>query len=172
MADEFLLNLSYTPRQHAGRNGIRLNRAYDVAGALLASGVVTSTTSWTALAVPSGMNTDRGILFMYNLGVVVVRIRSGSGAQFGELRETMGFIPQLVGGKGSSSRGRTPARAGAKRKKQSRDFDRVVTPGPWDGPSPTDQAEMDRLLDKMNSVGLSEAERKRLSELGKRLRGN
>ncbi len=105
------------------------------------------------------------LLLTVALALVVVR-------QFGELRETMGFIPQLVGGKGSSSRGRTPARAGAKRKKQSRDFDRVVTPGPWDGPSPTDQAEMDRLLDKMNSVGLSEAERKRLSELGKRLRGN
>jgi hypothetical protein len=30
---------------------------------------------------------------------------------------------------------------------------------------------MDRLLDKMNSVGLSDAERKRLSELGRRLRG-
>lgn len=88
MADEFLLNLSYTPRQHAGRNGIRLNRAYDVAGALLASGVVTSTTSWTALAVPTGMTTDRGILFMYNLGSIVVRIRSASGTQFGELPVT------------------------------------------------------------------------------------
>jgi hypothetical protein len=31
---------------------------------------------------------------------------------------------------------------------------------------------MDQLLDKMNSVGLSDAERKRLSELGRRLRGN
>ncbi|MFN8023203.1 MAG: rhomboid family intramembrane serine protease [Acidimicrobiales bacterium] len=92
--------------------------------------------------------------------------------QFGELSETMGFIPQVVGKNSGSSRGRTPARAGAKRKKQSRDFDRVVTPGPWNGPSPGDQAEMDRLLDKMNSVGLSEAERKRLSELGKRLRGS
>ena len=84
----------------------------------------------------------------------------------------VGIIPQVVGKNSGSSRGRTPARAGAKRKKQSRDFDRVVTPGPWNGPSPGDQAEMDRLLDKMNSVGLSEAERKRLSELGKRLRGS
>jgi len=91
--------------------------------------------------------------------------------QFGELRESMGFIPQLVGGTGGGS-GRRPAAKPAKRKKQSRDFDRVVTSGPWSGPSPTDQAEMDRLLDKMNSVGLSDAERKRLSELGKRLRGN
>ena len=56
------------------------------------------------------------------------------------------------------------------RRKQSRDFDRVVS-GPWAGPSPLDQHEMDRLLDKMNSVGLSDAERKRLTELGKRLRG-
>lgn len=59
-----------------------------------------------------------------------------------------------------------------KKRKQGRDFDRVVTTGPWAPPSGADQAEMDRLLDKMNSVGLSDVERKRLSELGKRLRGN
>jgi membrane associated rhomboid family serine protease len=107
------------------------------------------------------------LLLTIALAMIVMR-------QFGELRETMGFIPQLAGGKsgkGSSRSGR-PAAKPAKRKKQSRDFDRVVSQGPWNGPSPGDQAEMDRLLDKMNSVGLSEAERKRLSELGKRLRGN
>ncbi|MEN9506452.1 MAG: hypothetical protein RI958_2378, partial [Actinomycetota bacterium] len=60
---------------------------------------------------------------------------------------------------------------GTAQRKQSRDFDRVVTQGPWAPPSSTDQDEMDRLLDKMNSVGLSDAERKRLSELGRRLRG-
>jgi membrane associated rhomboid family serine protease len=107
------------------------------------------------------------LLFTIALALVVMR-------QFGQLRETMGFIPQFVGGRGPTDRS-TSGRSGAKpakRKKQSRDFDRVVTPGPWSGPSPGDQAEMDRLLDKMNSVGLSEAERKRLSELGKRLRGS
>lgn len=65
-------------------------------------------------------------------------------------------------------------KSGSKRKRslpQGRDFDRVVS-GPWAGPSPMDQSEMDHLLDKMNSVGLSDSERKRLSELGKRLRGN
>lgn len=90
--------------------------------------------------------------------------------QFGHL-DRLTFIPQLTGTKSA----RPAARAGAKparRQKQTRDFDRVVTQGPWTGPSPADQAEMDRLLDKMNSVGLSDAERKRLSELGKRLRGN
>lgn len=107
------------------------------------------------------------LLLTCALALVVMR-------QFGELRETMGFIPQLVGGKGSKggSRSGRPAAKPGKRKKQSRDFDRVVTQGPWNAPSPGDQAEMDRLLDKMNSVGLSDAERKRLSELGKRLRGS
>lgn len=107
------------------------------------------------------------LLLTIALAMIVMR-------QFGELRETMGFIPQLAGGKSgkSTSRGGRPSAKPAKRKKQSRDFDRVVSQGPWTGPSPGDQAEMDRLLDKMNSVGLSEAERKRLSELGKRLRGN
>lgn len=106
------------------------------------------------------------LLLTCALALVVMR-------QFGELRETMGFIPQFAGGKKSSAGARSPAKPGkpGKRKKQTRDFDRVVTQGPWNGPTPGDQAEMDRLLDKMNSVGLSDAERKRLTELGKRLRG-
>jgi membrane associated rhomboid family serine protease len=68
--------------------------------------------------------------------------------------------------KTTSKRPRQQGRSG----RQGRDFDRVVT-GPWTGPSPDDQHEMDQLLDKMNSVGLNDAERKRLSELGRRLRG-
>ncbi len=103
------------------------------------------------------------LLLTCALALVVMR-------QFGELRETMGFIPQFAGDKKSSSGARSSAKPG-RRKKQTRDFDRVVTQGPWNGPTPSDQAEMDRLLDKMNSVGLSDAERKRLTELGKRLRG-
>jgi membrane associated rhomboid family serine protease len=105
------------------------------------------------------------LLLTCALALVVMR-------QYGELRETMSFIPQVFGDtKSSGSRGGRSAKP-AKRKKQSRDFDRVVTQGPWSGPTPGDQAEMDRLLDKMNSVGLSDVERKRLSELGKRLRGS
>ena len=105
------------------------------------------------------------LLLTVALALVVMR-------QFGELRETMSFIPQVFGDtKSSGSRGGRSAKP-AKRKKQSRDFDRVVTQGPWNGPTAGDQAEMDRLLDKMNSVGLSDVERKRLSELGKRLRGS
>ena len=79
------------------------------------------------------------------------------------------FIPSFgqAGAPGSQK-----PKAKQKQRKQGRDFDRVVTAGPWTGPSGADQAEMDRLLDKMNSVGLSDVERKRLSELGKRLRGN
>jgi len=113
------------------------------------------------------------LLLTVGLAMIVMR-------QFGELRETMGFIPQFFGGTTSGSRGGAAARSTsaarpgrpAKRKKQSRDFDRVVSQGPWASPTPGDQAEMDRLLDKMNSVGLSDVERKRLSELGKRLRGS
>lgn len=103
------------------------------------------------------------LLLTCALALIVMR-------QFGELRETMGFIPQLAGAKKSSGGARTGAKP-AGRKKQTRDFDRVVTQGPWGGQVAGDQAEMDRLLDKMNSVGLSDAERKRLTELGKRLRG-
>lgn len=75
------------------------------------------------------------------------------------------WLPRIpLGGAPSGGKKRS------KRRKQSRDFDRVVS-GPWAGPSVNDQTEMDHLLDKMNSVGLSDAERKRLTELGKRLRG-
>jgi len=100
-----------------------------------------------------------------------------AGRAFGLLAEYP-FIPRLAGGGrqgGGSSRPR-PAKGGRARPKvtgsKGRDFDRVVT-GPWTpGPSPDDHAEMDRLLDKMNSVGLSDAERRRLTELGRKLRGS
>jgi hypothetical protein len=94
-------------------------------------------------------------LLMLVFALVMVR-------QWGHLSD-LTFIPRFTKGGGQKK--------SAKRRKQSRDFDRVVT-GPWAAPSLSDQDEMDRLLDKMNSVGLSDAERKRLSELGKRLRGN
>ncbi len=94
-------------------------------------------------------------LLMLVFALVMVR-------QWGHLSD-LSFIPRFTKGGGRKK--------SAKRRKQSRDFDRVVT-GPWAAPSVSDQDEMDRLLDKMNSVGLSDAERKRLSELGKRLRGN
>ncbi len=98
-----------------------------------------------------------------------------AGKRFGLLSE-YAFIPTL--GRSRPSRGSASSGGGGQRRpkkakrKQSRDFDRVVTQGPWAPPSVSDQDEMDRLLDKMNSVGLSDVERKRLSELGKRLRGN
>jgi membrane associated rhomboid family serine protease len=105
------------------------------------------------------------LLLTVVLALVVMR-------QFGHLADTCGFIPQVVGNRRPSSRGAASSSSPAKRKKvkQGRDFDRVVS-GPWNAPSAADQAEMDRLLDKMNSVGLSDAERKRLSELGRKLRG-
>ena len=110
-----------------------------------------------------------------------------AGRSFGLLND-FPWIPRLAGGGsagghrrggrgGGGGRGGKPARSS----RQSRDFDRVVS-GPWSGGgggaptasggSAADQAEMDRLLDKMNSVGLSESERRRLTELGRRLRGS
>jgi hypothetical protein len=94
-------------------------------------------------------------LLMLLLALVMVR-------QWGHLSD-LTFIPRFTKGGGQKK--------SAGRRKQSRDFDRVVT-GPWAAPNLSDQDEMDRLLDKMNTVGLSDAERKRLSELGKRLRGS
>jgi Rhomboid family len=105
------------------------------------------------------------MLLVLATAVVVVR-------QYGFV-ERLTFIPKFTSNAGTR-RQAAPSRAPGRskpRRKQSRDFDRVVA-GPWTGPSPADQNEMDRLLDKMNSVGLSEAERRRLTELGKRLRGN
>jgi membrane associated rhomboid family serine protease len=95
-----------------------------------------------------------------------------AGRRFG-LLANYPWIPKLGGGSGrtraAGGRTRKPVRSTSSNR--GRDFDRVVTAGPWAGPSADDQAEMDHLLDKMNSVGLSESERRRLTELGKRLRG-
>lgn len=99
-------------------------------------------------------------LLMLAFALVMVR-------QWGHLTD-LSFIPTF--GKSRPSSSRSAKASSSKRRAQGRDFDRVVT-GPWAGPSLSDQAEMDRLLDKMNSVGLTDAERKRLSELGKKLRG-
>jgi membrane associated rhomboid family serine protease len=93
-----------------------------------------------------------------------------AGRAFGLLGD-YAWIPKLAGGgsqRPAAGRARSrPKVTGSK----GRDFDRVVA-GPWTGPSPDDHAEMDRLLDKMNSVGLSDAERRRLTELGRKLRGS
>lgn len=102
-------------------------------------------------------DSDRILLLFVSLLTAAV-----AGRSFGLLGDYP-FIPKLAGGGG----GRRTRRRGRGR---GRDFDRVVA-GPWNPPTHADQAEMDRLLDKMNTVGLSDAERRRLSELGKRLRG-
>jgi len=107
---------------------------------------------------------DRIVLLFVSLATAAI-----AGRSFGLLGEQQ-WIPSLAGHGRSRSGGRSSPRASTSRR-SGRDADRVVSVGPWTGPSPADQAEMDRLLDKMNSVGLSETERKRLSELGRRLRG-
>ena len=110
---------------------------------------------------------ERIILLFVSLATAAL-----AGRSMGLLSE-YAWIPRLAGGSGSGSGARSSGRnAKPARRKQSRDFDRVVTPGPWSGPSTSDQEEMDRLLDKMNSVGLTDAERRRLTELGRRLRGS
>jgi membrane associated rhomboid family serine protease len=103
---------------------------------------------------------ERIILLFVTLGTATVVGRS-----YGLLAQYE-WIPRIPLSGSPSNRKKSP-----KRRKQSRDFDRVVS-GPWAEPSANDQNEMDRLLDKMNSVGLSDAERKRLTELGRRLRGS
>ena len=104
---------------------------------------------------------ERIILLFVTLGTAAIVGRS-----YGLLAQYE-WIPRVpLSGSPSDGKKRKP-----KRRKQSRDFDRVVS-GPWAEPSANDQNEMDRLLDKMNSVGLSDAERKRLTELGRRLRGS
>ena len=105
---------------------------------------------------------DRIVLLFVSLATAAL-----AGRHYG-LLTSYEWIPRFGSG-GGSKRSRSGGRRIAARGTQ-RDFDRVVS-GPWTGPSPTDQAEMDRLLDKMNSVGLTDEERRRLSELGKRLRG-
>jgi len=109
---------------------------------------------------------ERIILLIISLATAAL-----AGRRFG-LLTAYPWIPRLGGGrkKPVGSGGRTP-RPVRNTGSRSRDFDRVVTAGPWTGPSPDDQTEMDHLLDKMNSVGLSDDERRRLTELGKKLRG-
>ena len=112
---------------------------------------------------------ERILLLMVSLATVAL-----AGRAFG-LLSAYPWIPRLAGtGTGNGSGNNNAKRAKPRRKSggsKDRDFDRVVT-GPWGGPSPADHAEMDQLLDKMNSVGLSDPERRRLTELGRKLRGS
>ncbi|TPW14869.1 MAG: hypothetical protein FD127_1167 [Acidimicrobiaceae bacterium] len=111
------------------------------------------------LQLSGNRDSERIILLLVSLATAAI-----AGRGYGLLAE-YAWIPHIPM-PNSSAKPKTK-----RSRRQGRDFDRVVA-GPWTGPSPADQHEMDRLLDKMNSVGLSDAERKRLSELGKRLRGS
>lgn len=111
------------------------------------------------LQLSGARDSERIILLLVSLATAAI-----AGRGYGLLAE-YAWIPHIPMPNSSAKPKTTRSR------RQGRDFDRVVA-GPWTGPSPADQHEMDRLLDKMNSVGLSDAERKRLSELGKRLRGS
>lgn len=122
---------------------------------------------------------DRILLLMVSLVTVAL-----AGRAFG-LLAAYPWIPRIAdaggGSRSGSGSGSGPGSGSgraksAKPKRKSggskdQDFDRVIT-GPWGGPSPADHTEMDQLLDKMNSVGLSDPERRRLTELGRKLRGS
>ena len=85
-------------------------------------------------------------------------------------------------GSGKHPARRAPARRSKSKRSRPSSGSKVVD-GPWKnapaptappmGPSPADQAELDRLLDKIGASGmesLSASEKKRLNELSKRLR--
>ncbi|MFT3855365.1 MAG: rhomboid family intramembrane serine protease [Ilumatobacteraceae bacterium] len=83
------------------------------------------------------------------------------------------WIPRL----GSGGQRRAVSSGRPKRGKQLPASPSSVITGPWgaaSGPSPTDQIELDTLLDKISATGmdsLSRQEKQRLNELSKRLRG-
>lgn len=108
-------------------------------------------------------NRDWGQLWML-VGVIAVGVIGAR--QCGILNE-LAMIPRLTGG--GPRRQPAPARAGRQRKEAA------VVQGPWSGPSPIDQVELDGLLDKIHAQGidsLSKAEKQRLNDLSKRLRGS
>ncbi len=131
----------------------------------------------------TGARASGGILFL--LISIAAALSAGRSLGFA----TAWPIPHIPLGAGiGSGGGRRSKRSkpSPKRPKRGGAGQRVVE-GPWrrepeasapkivppPGPSPTDQAEMDGLLDKISDVGmdaLSSAEKQRLNELSKRLR--
>lgn len=113
------------------------------------------------------------------LELLVIAVGLVGGRQCG-LLDNLAFIPQVLGRRSAGSGGTAASGRGAggtRRRKTSSSGSRVVS-GPWadSGPrhSPLEQAELDMLLDKISSDGLdalSKADKTRLNELSKRLRG-
>lgn len=120
-----------------------------------------------------------GALVMEVLTIVV----AGIGArQLGMASELLGFIPRLGGHRGSTRRPAPARHRRARGEVEPRRRRGEVVDGPWT-PSTSqdpsfdhvhDQAELDALLDKISSSGmdsLTRADKERLNELSKRLRG-
>ena len=104
------------------------------------------------------------------LELLIIVVGLVSARQFGMV-DQLTFIPRFTQGRSTTQRSkRRPAKKGA---------GATVVSGPWAPPaapaaSPADEAELNRLLDKINDVGidgLSRSEKDRLNELSKKLRG-
>lgn len=101
------------------------------------------------------------------LGVIVVAC---VGARQYGMVESLGFIPSF-----GRRKGYRPAPKARPRSRPITTASAVVT-GPWASPTPAtnDQIELDHLLDKIGASGmdsLTRAEKQKLNELSKRLRG-
>lgn len=98
------------------------------------------------------------------MGLGVILIAVGGARQYGML-DQFEFIPRLGGPKK------------AKPPKQRKGGSATVVSGPWEGStahSPLEEHELDMLLDKISDQGidsLTKAEKSRLNELSKKLRG-
>jgi hypothetical protein len=114
----------------------------------------------------TGARQGDGLVFLF-VTLAVGAIAARSIGLFNEYP----WIPRLGGG-----RGRRSGRTKTKKVKRATSAGTVVA-GPWaapSGPSPADQSELDGLLDKISASGmdsLSKADKQRLNELSKRLRG-
>jgi membrane associated rhomboid family serine protease len=111
------------------------------------------------------------------LELFIIAVMLVMGRQYGLAADTLGFIPNLSRQRGSAS-SRSRSRSG--RARNIRTAGPKVVNGPWGETgftptsSPADQAELDGLLDKISAGGmdsLSKADKQRLNELSKRLRG-
>lgn len=101
-------------------------------------------------------------------GIGVIVIALGGARQFGML-DDLAFIPRLGSGAPRKKAASRPASRPAKSSP-------TVVNGPWAAPhSAIEELELNQLLDKINASGmgsLSKAEKARLNELSKKLRGS
>jgi hypothetical protein len=150
--------------------GLLVVYALDNPGAMFFFGIP----AWVIAAVYVGIDVLRLVgnrqweQLVLELAVVAVALFSAR--QYGMV-ESLAFVPRV--GNGGRTRGKpTKQRPRGKQRGES------VVQGPWAQPapshSPADEAELNDLLDKISAHGidaLSRAEKARLNELSKKLRG-